>query len=273
NSVPVDDASTGYGPQLGRLNSGLCQGKSVPLASNHGMNERMSDVRVRFAPSPTGALHIGGLRTALYNYLFARRHGGAMVLRIEDTDQARFVPGAEAYIKESLAWIGIRLDEGPDEGGPYGPCRQWERKSIYREYAENLVRKGHAYYAFDTPEELQAMRDSLTAAGVAQPQYNSVTRTRMRNSLTLPPDEVDRLMESGVPHVIRLKVPRKEEIRLNDLIRGWVLVHSSQVDDKVLMKSDGMPTYHLANVVDDHLMKITHVIRGEEWLPSAPLHV
>ncbi len=237
------------------------------------MNERMSDVRVRFAPSPTGALHIGGLRTALYNYLFARRHGGAMVLRIEDTDQARFVPGAEAYIKESLAWIGIRLDEGPDEGGPYGPYRQSERKSIYREYAENLVRKGHAYYAFDTPEELQAMRDSLTAAGVAQPQYNSVTRTRMRNSLTLPPDEVDRLMESGVPHVIRLKVPRKEEIRLNDLIRGWVLVHSSQVDDKVLMKSDGMPTYHLANVVDDHLMKITHVIRGEEWLPSAPLHV
>ncbi|MFO7258727.1 MAG: glutamate--tRNA ligase, partial [Bacteroidota bacterium] len=237
------------------------------------MNERMSDVRVRFAPSPTGALHIGGLRTALYNYLFARRHGGTMILRIEDTDQARFVPGAEAYIKEALAWIGIRLDEGPDEGGPYGPYRQSERKEMYREYAVTLVRKGHAYYAFDTPEELQAMRDRLTAAGVAQPQYNSVTRVQMRNSLTLPPDEVERLIASGVPYVIRLKVPRKEEIRLNDLIRGWVLVHSSQIDDKVLMKSDGMPTYHLANVVDDHLMKITHVIRGEEWLPSAPLHV
>jgi glutamyl-tRNA synthetase len=237
------------------------------------MNERMSDVRVRFAPSPTGALHIGGLRTALYNYLFARRHGGAMILRIEDTDQARFVPGAEAYIKEALAWIGIRLDEGPDEGGPYGPYRQSERKSLYLGYAQDLVKKGHAYYAFDTPEELQAMRERLTAAGVAQPQYNSVTRTQMRNSLTLPPDEVERLIVSGVPYVIRLKVPRKEEIRLNDLIRGWVLVHSAQVDDKVLMKSDGMPTYHLANVVDDHLMKITHVIRGEEWLPSAPLHV
>jgi glutamyl-tRNA synthetase len=196
-----------------------------------------------------------------------------MILRIEDTDQARFVPGAEAYIKESLAWIGIRLDEGPDEGGPYGPYRQSERKSIYRQYAEDLVSKGHAYYAFDTPEELQAMRDRLTAAAVSQPQYNSVTRVQMRNSLTLPPDEVSRLIESGTPYVIRLKVPRKEEIRLNDLIRGWVLVHSSQVDDKVLMKSDGMPTYHLANVVDDHLMKITHVIRGEEWLPSAPLHV
>lgn len=252
---------------------GVCDRKSVPLASNHRINERMSDVRVRFAPSPTGALHIGGLRTALYNYLFARRHEGAMILRIEDTDQARFVPGAEAYIKESLAWIGIRLDEGPDEGGPCGPYRQSERKSLYRQYALDLIEKGHAYYAFDTPEELQAMRERLTAAGVAQPQYNSVTRVQMRNSLTMAPDEVNRLLESGIPHVIRLKVPRKEEIRLNDLIRGWVLVHSAQIDDKVLMKSDGMPTYHLANVVDDHLMKITHVIRGEEWLPSAPLHV
>src|SRR5690606_22303346 len=237
------------------------------------MNERMSDVRVRFAPSPTGALHIGGLRTALYNYLFARRNGGKMILRIEDTDQARFVPGAEEYIKESLEWIGIRMDEGPAEGGPYGPYRQSERRVRYRGYAEELVGKGHAYYAFDTPEELQAMRDRLTAAGVAQPQYNSLTRMQMRNSLTLPPQQVSDLLEAGTPYVIRIKVPKKEEIRLNDLIRGWVLVHSAQVDDKVLMKSDGMPTYHLANVVDDYLMKISHVIRGEEWLPSAPLHV
>lgn len=233
----------------------------------------MSEVRVRFAPSPTGALHIGGLRTALYNYLFARRNAGTMILRIEDTDQARFVPGAEEYIKESLAWIGIRMDEGPTEGGPYGPYRQSERRIQYRGYAEELVARGHAYYAFDTPEELQAMRDRLTAAGVAQPQYNSLTRMQMRNSLTLPPQQVSDLLEAGTPYVIRIKVPKKEEIRLNDLIRGWVLVHSAQVDDKVLMKSDGMPTYHLANVVDDYLMKISHVIRGEEWLPSAPLHV
>ena len=233
----------------------------------------MSDVRVRFAPSPTGALHIGGLRTALYNYLFARRNGGKMILRIEDTDQARFVPGAEEYIKESLEWIGIRMDEGPNEGGPHGPYRQSERKIQYRRYAEELVLNGHAYYAFDTPEELQAMRDRLTAAGVAQPQYNSLTRMQMRNSLTLPEPEVSKLLEAGTPYVIRIKVPKKEEIRLNDLIRGWVMVHSAQVDDKVLMKSDGMPTYHLANVVDDYLMKISHVIRGEEWLPSAPLHV
>ena len=233
----------------------------------------MSDVRVRFAPSPTGALHIGGLRTALYNYLFARKNGGKMILRIEDTDQARFVPGAEEYIKESLEWIGIRMDEGPAEGGPYGPYRQSERRVRYRGYAEELVGKGHAYYAFDTPEELQAMRDRLTAAGVAQPQYNSLTRMQMRNSLTLPEAEVSKLLEAGTPYVIRIKVPKKEEIRLNDLIRGWVMVHSAQVDDKVLMKSDGMPTYHLANVVDDYLMKISHVIRGEEWLPSAPLHV
>lgn len=236
-------------------------------------NLSMSEVRVRFAPSPTGALHIGGLRTALYNYLFARGSGGKMILRIEDTDQARFVPGAEEYIKESLDWIGIRMDEGPDQGGPHGPYRQSERRVRYRGYAEDLIGKGHAYYAFDTPADLQAMRDRLSAAGVAQPQYNSVTRLQMRNSLTLPEEEVKALLASGTPYVIRIKVPKKEEIRLNDLIRGWVLVHSSQVDDKVLMKSDGMPTYHLANVVDDYLMKITHVIRGEEWLPSAPLHV
>lgn len=233
----------------------------------------MSEVRVRFAPSPTGALHIGGLRTALYNYLFARRNDGKMILRIEDTDQARFVPGAEEYIKESLAWIGIHINEGPDEGGPFGPYRQSERRVRYRGYAEDLIRKGYAYYAFDTPEELQAMRDRLSAAGVAQPQYNSITRVQMRNSLTLSEEEVKKLLDANTPYVIRIKVPKKEEIRLNDLIRGWVMVHSAQVDDKVLMKSDGMPTYHLANVVDDYLMKISHVIRGEEWLPSAPLHV
>ena len=243
----------------------------VPLESK--AENRMSEVRVRFAPSPTGALHIGGMRTALYNYLFARREGGKMILRIEDTDQARFVPGAEAYIKEALAWIGISLDEGPDQGGPFGPYRQSERKAQYRAFAMDLIERDHAYYAFDTPEELRAMRDRLTAAGVAQPQYNGITRMQMHNSLTLQENEVKGLLDSGAPYVIRLKVPKKEEIRLNDLVRGWVMVHSSQVDDKVLMKSDGMPTYHLANVVDDYLMKITHVIRGEEWLPSAPLHV
>lgn len=233
----------------------------------------MREVRVRFAPSPTGALHIGGVRTALYNYLVARQNKGTMILRIEDTDQTRYVPGAEEYIVESLKWLGIEIDEGVGVGGPYAPYRQSERKEIYQQYAQQLVDKGYAYYAFDTAEELEAMRDRLKAAGVATPQYNSITRMEMRNSLTLKEDEVKALLESGTPYVIRLKVPHKEEIRLNDLIRGWVMVHSSQIDDKVLMKSDGMPTYHLANVVDDHLMKISHVIRGEEWLPSAPLHV
>jgi len=231
------------------------------------------EVRVRFAPSPTGALHIGGVRTALYNYLFAKKMGGKMLLRIEDTDQNRFVPGAEDYIMEALAWVGIKLDEGVREGGPCAPYRQSERKSMYMEYAQKLVNEGNAYYAFDTAEELEEMRERLKAARVASPQYNSITRTTMKNSITLPEDEVKAKIESGEPYVIRLKVPRKEEVRLNDLVRGWVMVHSSAIDDKVLMKSDGMPTYHLANVVDDHLMKITHVIRGEEWLPSAPLHV
>jgi glutamyl-tRNA synthetase len=231
------------------------------------------EVRVRFAPSPTGALHIGGLRTALYNYLFAKKTGGKMILRIEDTDQTRFVPGAEEYIMESLKWAGIKLDEGPMEGGPCSPYRQSERKPMYMEYAMKLVNEGNAYYAFDTPEELEKMREELKAARVASPQYNSITRSRMKNSLTLPEDEVKQKLAAGEAYVIRLKVPRKEEVRLNDLVRGWVMVHSSAIDDKVLMKSDGMPTYHLANVVDDHLMKITHVIRGEEWLPSAPLHV
>ena len=230
-------------------------------------------VRVRFAPSPTGPLHIGGVRTALYNYLLARQLGGTMILRIEDTDQNRFVPGAEDYIRQSLEWVGIELDESPWVGGPHAPYRQSERKPMYRAYADQLIRDGYAYYAFDTPEELDAMRERLTAAKVPNPQYNSITRAQMRNSLTLPEDEVKTLLDAGTPYVIRLKVPRKEEVRFQDLIRGWVVVHSSAIDDKVLMKSDGMPTYHLANIVDDHLMDISHVIRGEEWLPSAPLHV
>lgn len=233
----------------------------------------MNEVRVRFAPSPTGALHIGGVRTALYNFLLARQQKGKMILRIEDTDQNRFVPGAEEYIQKSLDWVGITIDEGFGVGGPYAPYRQSERREIYQRHAQQLIDSGHAYYAFDTPEELEEMREKLKAAGVDTPQYNSITRMQMRNSLTLGDDETAKLIASGVPAVIRLKVPRKEEVRLNDLIRGWVTVHSSQIDDKVLMKSDGMPTYHLANVVDDYLMKISHVIRGEEWLPSAPLHV
>jgi glutamyl-tRNA synthetase len=233
----------------------------------------MRDVRVRFAPSPTGALHIGGVRTALYNFLLARQNKGTMILRIEDTDQNRYVPGAEEYILQSLAWVGITIDEGVGVGGPYAPYRQSERKPMYKQYAQQLIDNGFAYYAFDTEQELEAMRDRLKIAGVASPQYNSITRMQMRNSLTLLEDEVRMLLEANTPYVVRLKVPRKEEVRLNDMIRGWVMVHSSQIDDKVLMKSDGMPTYHLANVVDDYLMKISHVIRGEEWLPSAPLHV
>ncbi len=233
----------------------------------------MREVRVRFAPSPTGALHIGGVRTALYNYLLARKNKGTMILRIEDTDQTRYVPGAEEYILESLRWVGIKIDEGVGVGGPHAPYRQSERKPMYKQYAQKLVDEGNAYYAFDTEEDLDAMRERLKTAGVTLPQYNSITRMQMRNSLTLLDDEVKELLAAGTPYVVRLKVPRKEEVRLNDLIRGWVMVHSSQIDDKVLMKSDGMPTYHLANVVDDYLMKISHVIRGEEWLPSAPLHV
>ena len=233
----------------------------------------MREVRVRFAPSPTGALHIGGVRTALYNFLLARQNKGTMILRIEDTDQNRYVPGAEEYILQSLAWVGITIDEGVGVGGPHAPYRQSERKPMYRQYAQQLVDNGHAYYAFDTEQDLEAMRERLKTVGVDSPQYNSITRMQMRNSLTLLEDEVKGLLEAQTPYVIRLKVPRKEEVRLNDMIRGWVMVHSSQIDDKVLMKSDGMPTYHLANVVDDYLMKISHVIRGEEWLPSAPLHV
>lgn len=232
-----------------------------------------SAVRVRFAPSPTGPLHAGGVRTALYNYLFARQNGGQMLLRIEDTDQTRYVPGAEEYILEALEWLGIGIDEGPQAGGPHAPYRQSERKPMYREYAEKLVAEGKAYYAFDTADELDAMRKRMEAAKVAAVQYNAITRMEMTNSITLSPEETKARLESGEPYVIRMKIMPKEDIRFNDLIRGWVVVHSSQIDDKVLLKSDGMPTYHLANIVDDHLMGITHVIRGEEWLPSAPLHV
>ncbi|MBC7391273.1 MAG: glutamate--tRNA ligase [Opitutaceae bacterium] len=231
------------------------------------------EVRVRFAPSPTGALHIGGVRTALYNYLFARKMGGKMLLRIEDTDQNRFVEFAEKYIQEALAWVGIKLDESPWQEGPNAPYRQSERKPMYMQYAMQLVNEGKAYYAFDTSEELDEMRKRMEAAKVVSPAYNSITRVQMKNSLTLPEDEVKVKLAAGEPYVIRIKVPRKEEIRFHDLIRGWVMVHSSTLDDKVLMKSDGMPTYHLANIVDDHLMNISHVIRGEEWLPSAPLHI
>jgi glutamyl-tRNA synthetase len=233
----------------------------------------MKPVRVRFAPSPTGALHIGGVRTALYNYLLARQHNGTMILRIEDTDQNRFVPGAEEYIVRSLEWVGIKIDEGVTEGGTFAPYRQSERKEIYKKYAQQLLDSHHAYYAFDTEEELNAMREQQKTAGSDQQQYSSATRQQMRNSLTLPESEVRNLLSSGEPFVIRFRMPEQIEVKLTDLIRGEVTVHSSQLDDKVLMKSDGMPTYHLANVVDDYLMKISHVIRGEEWLPSAPLHV
>ncbi|MBA4144919.1 MAG: glutamate--tRNA ligase, partial [Cytophaga sp.] len=233
----------------------------------------MREVRVRFAPSPTGALHIGGVRTALYNYLLARQNKGTMILRIEDTDQGRYVPGAEEYILKSLAWVGIKIDEGVGVGGPHAPYRQSERKPLYQEYAQKLINDGLAYYAFDTEQELEAMRERLKNAGSDNQQYGSANRHEMRNSLTLSKEEVDTLLSSQTPYVIRLKVPANEEVKVKDLIRGEVIVNSSEVDDKVLMKSDGMPTYHLANVVDDYLMKISHVIRGEEWLPSAPLHV
>ncbi len=230
-------------------------------------------VRVRFAPSPTGPLHMGGVRTALYNYLFAKKHGGDFILRIEDTDQERFVPGAEQYIIEALKWCGIEPNEGIGFGdGPYAPYRQSERKPMYRQYAEQLIKDGHAYYAFDTSEELEEMRKRMEAMGSSS-SYNAITRQNMKNSLTLSEDEVKAKLEKGEPYVIRFKIPRNEEVRVKDLIRGWVVVNSAQLDDKVLFKSDGMPTYHLANIVDDYTMKITHVIRGEEWLPSAPLHV
>jgi glutamyl-tRNA synthetase len=229
-------------------------------------------VRVRFAPSPTGGLHIGGVRTALYNYLLAKKLGGKMLLRIEDTDQTRFVSGAEEYIIEALSWVGITIDEGVGVGGPHEPYRQSERKEIYQKYAQQLLDEDKAYYAFDTSEELDAMRQTFESQGSAF-QYNAITRLKLSNSLTLSQEDLKSKLDAGVPYVIRLKIPAKEEVRFKDLIRDWVHVHTSTLDDKVLMKSDGMPTYHLANVVDDHLMEISHVIRGEEWLPSAPMHV
>ena len=226
-------------------------------------------VRVRFAPSPTGPLHIGGVRTALYNYIFARKHGGDMILRIEDTDSRRFVPGAEEYINEALAWLGIGIDEGVREGGAFGPYKQSERRDIYREHTKRLLDAGKAYIAFDTPEELEAARRDTPNF-----QYDASTRGRMRNSLTLPPEEVKRLVDAGEQYVVRFRIEPGREVKVNDLIRGEVVINSSILDDKVLFKSaDDLPTYHLANIVDDHLMEVSHVIRGEEWLPSAPLHV
>ncbi len=229
-------------------------------------------VRVRFAPSPTGPLHIGGVRTALYNYLFAKKHGGKFLLRIEDTDQKRFVEGAEDYIIESLEWLGLDYDEGVKKEGPFGPYKQSERMHLYADYAHQLVKDGFAYYAFDTAEELDEMRKKLEANNMSS-KYDSTSRMSMKNSLTLSDDEVKQRMDAGEPFVIRIKIPRNEEIRFHDVIRGWIVFNSSQLDDKVLLKTDGLPTYHLANIVDDHLMEISHVIRGEEWLPSAPLHV
>jgi glutamyl-tRNA synthetase len=229
-------------------------------------------VRVRFAPSPTGPLHMGGVRTALYNYLFAKKNNGTFIIRIEDTDQTRFVPGAQDYIMESMKWCGIMPTEGPGIGGDFGPYVQSERKELYKPFAEQLVLDEKAYYAFDTPSELENVREQAKQMGMPNWQYNSITRTTLRNSLTLPADEVKRLLDSNEPYVIRMKMPRNRDVRLNDIIRGWVVVNTNNLDDKVLFKSDGMPTYHLANVVDDYLMKISHVIRGEEWLPSAPLH-
>lgn len=232
-------------------------------------------VRVRFAPSPTGPLHIGGVRTALYNYLFAKKNNGDFILRVEDTDQTRFVPGAEDYILESLKWAGIMPNEGVGVGGEFGPYKQSERKEagIYKPYAYDLVEKGHAYYAFDTAEELDAMREMAKQAKMPNWQYNAITRGSMKNSTSLPADEVEKRIADGDPYTIRIKMPRNEEVRFHDEIRGWVVVNTNNMDDKVIYKSDGMPTYHLANIVDDHMMEITHVIRGEEWLPSAPLHV
>jgi glutamyl-tRNA synthetase len=243
----------------------------VSLHKIYTMSEKA--VRVRFAPSPTGPLHMGGVRTALYNYLFAKKHNGTFLIRIEDTDQTRFVPGAQDYIMDALNWCGIMPTEGPGLGGDFGPYVQSERKEMYRPYAEHLVTEDKAYYAFDSAEELDAMRDQAKAMGMPNWQYNSVTRTSLRNSLTLPQTEVEKLLAEGHPYVIRMKMPRNRDIRFHDLIRGWVVVNTNNLDDKVLFKSDGMPTYHLANIVDDHTMNISHVIRGEEWLPSAPLHV
>jgi len=230
-------------------------------------------IRVRFAPSPTGGLHLGGVRTALYNYLFARHHQGDFILRIEDTDQNRYVAGAEQYIQDCLEWCGIAPDESPAAGGPYGPYRQSERKALYRRYAEKLLEDGHAYTAFDTPAELEEMRIKYKTDENPSPQYNAALRKKMRNSESLSAAEVTDLLDKQTPYVIRIKMPDNEEIRFTDMIRGTISFNTSQVDDKVLLKADGMPTYHLAVVVDDYLMKITHAFRGEEWLSSSPVHI
>jgi glutamyl-tRNA synthetase len=233
----------------------------------------MSKVRVRFAPSPTGGLHLGGVRTVLYNYLFARRHGGDFILRIEDTDQGRYVAGAEQYIYDSLQWCGLEPDESPVRPGSHGPYRQSERKPLYATYAQKLVASGHAYYAFDTPEELEAMREKHKAPDNPSPQYDHNLRKKMRNSLQLEPAETDRLLQEGTPYVIRIKLDPDQEVSFTDMIRGHVTFNTTGIDDKVLLKADGMPTYHLAVVVDDFLMEISHAFRGEEWLPSAPVHI
>ncbi len=230
-------------------------------------------VRVRFAPSPTGGLHLGGVRTVLFNYLFAKKHGGDFIVRIEDTDQTRFVEGAEDYIFKCLDWCGLVPDESVLQGGAYGPYRQSERKATYRQYAEQLVKDGHAYYAFDTPEELEAMRENLKTRGSNSLQYDHNIRMEMNNSLRLLPQETQALLDKGTPYVIRIKVDPNETVRFTDMIRGDIAFDTNSVDDKVLLKADGMPTYHLAVVVDDHLMKISHAFRGEEWLPSAPVHI
>ena len=233
----------------------------------------MNRVRVRFAPSPTGGLHLGGVRTVLYNYLFAKKHGGDFILRIEDTDQSRFVSGAEAYIFDCLQWCGLEPDESPLNEGPYGPYRQSERKPMYRTYAEQLVQQGNAYYAFDTPEELEKMRTAYKTTSNPSPQYDHTLRMKMQNSLTIPEEEVKKRIATNTRYVIRIKVMPNESVSFTDMIRGEVQFDTHVVDDKVLLKADGMPTYHLAVVVDDFLMKITHAFRGEEWLPSAPVHI
>lgn len=230
-------------------------------------------VRVRFAPSPTGGLHLGGVRTVLYNYLFAKKHGGDFIVRIEDTDQNRYVPGAEEYILETLKWCGLEPDESVQHGGNYGPYRQSERKESYRQFAEKLVTAGQAYYAFDTPEDLEKMRLDFKTAENPSPQYDHTIRMKMRNSLTLSAAETAQLLAAGTRHVIRIKMPENETVSFTDMIRGEVSFETGTVDDKVLLKADGMPTYHLAVVVDDHAMEISHAFRGEEWLPSAPVHV
>ncbi len=232
----------------------------------------LKKVRVRFAPSPTGPLHIGGVRTALFNYLFAKKNKGDFILRIEDTDQTRYVKGAEAYIVDSLNWLGLPFDESPGKGGGFGPYRQSERKEIYKQYADDLIASGNAYYAFDTPEELAALRKEHESQGKTF-IYNRYNRESLNNSLVLTKEETKKKIASGVAYTIRFKTPKDEILLLNDLIRGEMKIDTNVLDDKVLFKSDGMPTYHLANIVDDHLMKISHVIRGEEWLPSLALHV